>query len=90
MNLTDGCHFIRENAGAYWLFDLILSWQMQLKGYEFQVWKLIKQGDGTWFIHCDDGNGKTLAGQEIPYSDFLLDQLELWLIDGVCLLPSEY
>jgi hypothetical protein len=63
---------------------------MQLKGYEFQVWKLIKQGDGTWFIHCDDGNGKTLAGQEIPYSDFLLDQLELWLIDGVCLLPSEY
>jgi len=90
MNKTDGCQFVCEHAGAYWLFDLILSWQMQLKEHKFQVWKLIKQGDGTWFMHCSDGNGKTLAGQEIAYSDFPLDQFEVWLIDGVCLLPSEY
>ena len=31
MKLTDGCAFVREHAGggAYWLFDMILSWQLK-------------------------------------------------------------
>ena len=92
MNLTDGCDFVRANAanGAYWLFDLILSWQNKLKGETFQVWKLEKQPDETWTIECRDGNNNFLAAQEIPYSDFPLDKFEVWLIDQVCLLPSEY
>jgi len=90
MNLTDGCAFVREHASAWWLFDLILSFQIHLKQHHFQVWNLIKQGDGSWFIQCTDGNENFLAAQEIAYSDFPLDKIEVWLIDGVCLLPSEY
>ncbi len=90
MNLTDGCEFARDHASAYWLFDLILSWQIHLKKQKFQVWNLIKQGDGSWFIQCTDGNENFLAAQEIAYSDFPLEKFEVWLVDGVCLLPSEY
>ena len=92
MNLTDGCHFIREYAGegAYWLFDIILSWQMNLGTFEFQVWKLKQQEDESWIIRCSDGNDKLLAEQLIAYSDFPIDSVEIWLIEGVALLPSEY
>lgn len=92
MKLTDGCQFVRENAGsgAYWLFDLILSWQLKLKNNRFQVWRLIKQSNRTWFIECTDGNGNQLASQELVYSDFPVDQFELWYEDGVVLLPSEH
>lgn len=90
--LTDGCQFVRENAGggAYWLFDLILSWQMKLKKHRFQCWLVTKQEDGSFYIECSDGNHNFLIGQEVPYSDFPLDKLELWVVDGVALLPSEY
>ncbi len=90
MKLTDGCAFVRECAGIQWLFDLILSWQFKLSKHPFQVWKLIKQGNGTWFVQCTDGNENYLAGQEMLYSDFPLDQFTIWLIEGVALLPSEH
>lgn len=90
--LTDGCHFIREKAagGAYWLFDLILSYQLKLRKHRFQVWKLEKQPDKTWFVECSDGNGNFLIGQEVPYSDFPIDIVSIWVVDGVALLPNEY
>jgi len=90
--LTDGCHYIRENAaeGAYWLFDLILSWQMKLKNQRFQVWKLTVREDQSASIICEDGNKNFLASQEIPYTDFPINQITIWVIDGVAILPSEY
>ena len=90
--LTDGCEFVRENAGegAFWLFDIILSWQYKLHQRPFQVWKLKQLENGSWMIQCTDGNETVLASQEIPYSDFPIDSIDIWLTDGVCLLASEY
>jgi hypothetical protein len=90
--ITDGLEFVRENAGegAYWLFDLILSWQLKLHRHPFQVWKLQQQKNDSWLIKCTDGNDTILATQEIPYSDFPIDSIDIWLTDGVALLPSEY
>jgi hypothetical protein len=48
------------------------------------------QDDGSWYAECYDGNNNFIVGQEIPYSDFPIDSIELWIIDGVALLPSEY
>ena len=90
MKLTDGCQFVRELGGAYWLFNTILSWQMKLQKYQFQIWKLMRQTDRSWFITCTDGNDHILGCQELDAAEFPVDQLEIWLIDGVCLLPSEY
>jgi len=88
--LTDGCNYVREKGEAYWLFDLILSWQLKPRKHRFQVWKLEKQNDNTWFAECTDGNNMFIVGQEIGCCDFPLDKIEIWVIDGICLLPTEY
>jgi len=33
---------------------------------------------------------KVLYRQRIPYSDFPLDKIKLWFMNGVCYLPSEH
>ena len=89
--LTDGCHFVRERFQAYWLFDVVLSHQTskRVRDEVFQVWKL-KRFRKRWIINCTDGNGKLLAKQIIEYSDFPLDEITIWIEDGVALLPSEH
>ena len=86
--LTEGCHFVRETYGAYWLFDLIGSYQYNLSKEPFQVWKLKKYKDEA-LITCEDGDGNQLISQEIPFTDFPFD-ITIWLVEGTCLLPSEY
>ena len=86
--LTEGCHFIRETYSAYWLFDLIGSYQYKLLEEPFQVWKLVKYRYEA-VISCEDGNGNILVSQQIPFTDFPFD-ITIWLVEGTCLLPSEY
>lgn len=90
--LTEGCNFVREEANAYWLFDLILSYQSHRCMYEqyFQAWKLQKQVNDTWLIVCYDGNDYILVSQQIPYSDFPISYISIWIMGNVALLPSEH
>ena len=92
--LTEGCNYIREQCHAYWLFDAILSYQgdSRLKGVGFQVWDLqLQEKDLTWLLTCREDRGKpSIIKQVIPYSDFPLQKITIWVIDGVALLPSEY
>lgn len=90
--LTDGCKYVAEEAQAYWLFDVILSYQMHsiIRNEAFQHWEIKKQMQGEWLITCDDGNGNILARQTISYSDFPLSAINFYLVDGVCMLKSEY
>jgi hypothetical protein len=89
--LTDGAQFLAENAGAFWLMDVIASYQREkkFKDEPFQVWRLtVKDGKGE--VVADDGNDNVLARQRIPFTDFPLDSIKLYFIDGVVLLPGEY
>jgi hypothetical protein len=91
--LTDGCDFIRQKCNAYWLFDAILSYQCEkiLRCKKFQIWQL-KQSrkDLSWVLTCiEDTNQKPLISQIIEFSDFPLEYIKLYVIDGVVLLPSE-
>ena len=90
--LTDGVVYLAATAGAYWLIDLIASHQIKraVKEQEFQVWKLKKNTNETWTATCEDGNENELCKQEIPFSDFPLDEITLYNADGVVMLPSEY
>ena len=92
VSLTDGVKFLAEKCACYWLLDAILSWQIypRMKAEEFQVWKLKRQIDDSWLLTAEDGNGKKLASQDIPYSDFPLNEVSIWLVGWVMLLPSEY
>ena len=92
INLTDGCDYVRREARAYWLFDAILSHQLTstVNKQPFQVWRLKKQEDDTWSLICEDGNKNILATQRIEFSDFLIDEITIWLVNGVAMLPTEY
>lgn len=91
--LTDGAKYLAEEAGAYWLCDAIASHYGSYKNEDFVVAKL-EHGIEWWKLTLEDGNDKVLATQAIEYSDFPLDEIELYVIpqDGlrVILLPSEY
>ena len=92
--ITEGCNYVREKCHAYWLFDAILSYQddKRLKDVGFQIWELkLQEKDLTWLLTCREDKGKpAIIKQEIPYSDFPLQKITIWVIDNVALLPTEY
>ncbi len=91
--LTDGCDFIRNECKAWWLFDAILSYQCEkiLRNVNFQIIELRQNmKDLSWLLTIhEDSNLKPLISQRIEFSDFPLDYLKLYVIQGIVLLPSE-
>lgn len=89
---TEGVQYLAEKASAYWLIDLVASWcpHPRLRDEEFVVWKLTVRPDRTATAIADDGNGRKLARQDIPWTDFPLDEVSLYLTDNTLLLPGEY
>jgi hypothetical protein len=93
--LTDGALYLAQKAGAFWLMDLIASYYPKLKGEPFQVWKLTVNDDRSALVVCEDGNLNELTRQEVPFTDFPLDEITLFVGQDeppywVILLPSEY
>jgi len=93
--LSDGAKFLAGTAKAYWLMDAIASHQPNKKvaSEPFQVWTLTVN-DQQAVLLCTDGNEHELVRQEIPYTDFLLSEITLYVEqsgdDLVVLLPSEH
>lgn len=89
---TSGVETLIENCKAYWLLDLIGSYKFHKRsvGQPFQVWKLERTKGDSFKVTMEDGNGNIQITQRIPYSDFPYDVANLWLIDGILILPSEY
>ena len=105
---TDGVQYLAESCGAFWLIDAIISHQGKnsVKREPFQVWTLnvgSKQANRTKqsidaVLTCTDGNGRELVHQSIPYTDFPLGRIELYLENGsldgenvhkILMLPNE-
>ncbi|MDQ3279894.1 MAG: hypothetical protein M3Q69_00610 [Acidobacteriota bacterium] len=93
MHYTEGVHFLAEAAGAYWLIDLIASWQSKAMNdsslAEFQLWKL-HVADGRAVAICYRDSDDEAFRQEIDYTDFPLRDVSLYVEGGVLLLPSEH
>jgi hypothetical protein len=94
--LTEGALYLAENCGAYWLMDIIGSYQSESKfrTQNFQVWKLDRKGEG-WLVTAEDGNGNVITRQDMGVSDFPLNGIEIWAIRNelgglTLMLPSEY
>ena len=89
---TDGVKELAGACGAYWLIDLIVSYQCkkQIQQQAFQVWELQRKAGQVFEVNASDGNHNTIATQQIPFSDFPYDQATLWLVDGCLMLPKEY
>ena len=89
---TDGVKYLAEEAGAYWLLDTIFSENgcLPLSNHPFQVWKLNVAADNTATISVEDGNEEVLKRIKLHFTDFPLASIELWLVENILILPSEY
>lgn len=98
---TDGAKAMAERCNAYWLIDLIASYQsakLDRQAGGFQLWTLeVTATDGrksaVATCRCDT-DAPPLVRQEIEYTDFPLDAIKLYVEgaggDRVLLLPSEH
>jgi hypothetical protein len=104
---TDGIKYLADQGGAHWLIDAIASYQgdRRITGNpmlrNMQFWKLtVVDARGT--LTCVEDSGRVpLISQEIEFTDFPLDVVEVWVERGsvptrggwlealVALLPSE-
>ena len=94
--MTDGVQYLAKEAGAYWLLDAIASYQNspQVKGsrrlQEIQFWTLSVNGSQGILECVEDSGEPPIVRQEIPYTDFPLKEIKLYVCNGVIFLPSEY
>jgi len=89
---TEGVQFLVEQAGAYWLVDLILGLQLEsfaIKNKSFQLWKLITENN-TSELTCKDGNGNAVYSREIQFTNFPLKEINLYLTGCILHLPPKY
>jgi hypothetical protein len=92
--LTDGTKYLAEEAECFWMMDAIASHVSEIGTNDWFVQiKVQVHGIKATMIY-DDGNGKELARQEIPYTDFPMQAITLYACwdseHWVIILPSEY
>jgi len=88
---TDGIKYLAEKGSCYWFLDILEGYQHELKGICFQIWNLVVNEDKTGLVTCkEDTDSPILVSQKLEYTDFPLKELNVYCIDGVVLLPSEY
>jgi len=95
MVITDGVKFLMDN-GAAWLMDIIWSYQGIKKLQtpmlrDFQLWTLkVNLEKKTAVVTCRaDSNIPPAITQKIPYTDFPLEEIKLYVENDTILLPSE-
>lgn len=90
---TDGVMFLAENAGAYWLLDVIASYQKRCrkdpKLRDSQTWEIRKTGDHTATVTCYRETNDEAFHQDIPFTDFPLAETKLYLENEILMLPGE-
>ena len=86
---TDGVIYLAKEAGCFWLLDILVSVQSMpnIKKQEMQV-LLFDLKDKV--VRIEDGNKNVLYTQKISATDFPLNEIEIWVENGVVLLPSEH
>ena len=92
--LTDGTRYLAEQAACFWLMDAIASHLSEIVTAEwFVVIKTTVKRTSAVMVY-EDGNGKELARQEMPYTDLPLVNIDLYACwdseHWVIMLPSEY
>jgi hypothetical protein len=91
IKFTDGIKFLAEKLNCFWFLDIIASYQHKLKNIPFQIWKIMVNKDKTAMVTMKEDTGQpNIISQELKYTDFPLDEYEVYCIDGVILLKSEY
>ena len=94
-NYTDGVRYLAQKAEAYWLIEAIFSWQCEKvirnDSYlqEFQIWKLEVKEDSSAVLSCYNELEEVIVSQNIPYTDFPLKEITLYLSNKILMLTTE-
>lgn len=82
---TDGVQHVASHGEAYWLLDLIGSWQIEpeVKNdpmlLEMQFWTLTVHENSSAVAICERDSGDVAVSQRIPYTDFPLQEIRFYL-----------
>ena len=92
--LTDGTQYLAEQAGCDRIMDAVSSHVVEIGTQDWFIVVRIEVEDHEAILLYEDGNGRELARQAIPYTDFRLANLTLYAVwdteHWVIMLPSEY
>ena len=102
---TNGFKDMCELCGGWWLFDIILSYQVRCRRderlREYQFWTLNVE-DGSGVVSCSYDDGEEAFRKDVEMTDFPLAEQRAWLVRGqalidgversmmVAMLPTEY
>ncbi|HEY3320083.1 MAG TPA: hypothetical protein VGP72_06440 [Planctomycetota bacterium] len=93
MHITHGVRQHCEEYKAYWILNLIWSYQPQCAKdrmlREIQFWRLTVRPDKTATIRCDRDTGNTAITQEIEFTDHPAGDFRFWVENAVVMLPEE-
>ncbi len=93
---TDGVKAMADEFKAYWLIDLVASYQLvqKVRSKPFQIWTLTSENGKAALEMREDSDKPVEVKKDIPFTDFPEGTLKLYYIDDgtnrVLLLPSEY
>jgi hypothetical protein len=93
---TDGVKSMADRYSAYWLIDVIASYQIKpaIKSQPFQIWTISSENGKAVVEMRPDADRPVMASQQIPHTDFPGGILKMYYIDDghhkVLLLPGEY
>jgi hypothetical protein len=91
--LTDGTYYLAAKAGCYWLMDAVSSHITEIGTTDWFIVVRMEVEEHQAVMRYEDGNGRALACQAIPYTDFPLPNLTLYAVwdtqHWVIMLPSE-
>lgn len=92
---TDGVKEMATLCEAYWLLDAIGSYQPKCMRdpmlVDFQFWTLRRVEGKKFVLLCERDTNDIAITQNIPYSDFPLDEIKLYVgPDKIICLASEY
>lgn len=92
--ITDGVKYLADQAQAYWMVDAVVSHLHEIGTNDWFVLVKAQVKDSAALMLYEDGNGRELARQFIPFTDFPLDSISLYACwdseHWVIMLPSEY
>lgn len=93
LKYTDGIKYLADKTNCYWFIDIIASYQMEekVRNCPFQIWTLqLGVGGKASVTMKEDTNEPDKVSQVVEYTDFPLAEIEVYCINGVILLKSEY
>jgi hypothetical protein len=83
---TEGIKHLADVAGAYWLVDVIASYQTQknIREVSFQSWNLTVKGNEGYIEMWDmlDDDKKVLVRQDFTYTDFPEGEWKFYVKEG--------